>query len=47
MRTNRLKKSLKVPAIFDITNLFGPDINESLTFKVPYTRVALNKDLDL
>jgi hypothetical protein len=45
MRTGRLKKSLKQSSLQTVANIFGPSINDSLTFKVPTSRVALNRDL--
>lgn len=39
----RLKKVKKGPKLLELANVLGPLLNDSLTFKIPITRLSINK----
>lgn len=46
MRAKRIKHIINNHKIMDVTNIYGPYINDSLTFHLPPTRnVTLNRKL--
>ena len=45
MRGRIRKVKEVVPKLLDLTHIFGPHINTSLTFDVPTSRLASNREL--
>jgi hypothetical protein len=46
MRIKRLSKLVPKNTILNVTNIYGPYLNDSLTFKLPPTRnITLNRKL--
>lgn len=46
MRAKRLNKLINKNTILDVTNIYGPYLNDSLTFNLPPTRnITLNTKL--
>lgn len=42
---SRIKRPKALPTLLELTNIFGPSLNPSLTFNIPLTRISINKEM--